>query len=495
MSRRYSFFKISFSKIKRALIFCSAFLVLLFYQNCAQNDSWTIENNKVAVMAPKSCLFNGQTLSEGQTITTYQNSSVPYGQSCLSQVETCTNGVLSGSYTFPSCSVNPPASCTFNGQTIAHGQTVTASQASTVPYGQSCSSENRTCNNGTLSGTYAFSSCTPGAPASCLFNGVTIPSGQTVTASQASTVPYGHSCSSEVRTCTNGTLSGTFAFSSCSVTPPASCTFNGQTIPHGQTITAYQAPAATMTQACVSQVETCTNGSFNGNYAYASCASCTVSNVSTMAKILFLVDTSGSNTSTDPSNTYRLGSINTFFNTYKSKNNFYWGLISFGDTDVDYVSQAGSASTFTSSSTVMQNAITSFSAGTIAFGLTPYLSAMQDAQRAITNDPDNTSGNRASGLKYYVVLMSDGVPSDFTPAGAISYTTTSANYTPYVNALLGAAPGAVTLDTVLYGNQNASTVPVNMLSGIASDGHGVFTDSTNLSTININNLMQKTVCP
>lgn len=43
---------------------------------------------------------------------------------------------------------------------IAHNETVTRYQASTVPYGQLCASETRTCDDGALSGSYTFESCT-----------------------------------------------------------------------------------------------------------------------------------------------------------------------------------------------------------------------------------------------------------------------------------------------------------------------------------------------
>ena len=50
-------------------------------------------------------------------------------------------------------------SCTFNNQIVAHGASVTAYQASSVPAGQSCASQQRTCTNGTLSGIYAHATC------------------------------------------------------------------------------------------------------------------------------------------------------------------------------------------------------------------------------------------------------------------------------------------------------------------------------------------------
>lgn len=61
--------------------------------------------------------------------------------------------------------VNPPASCTAPwGSTVTHGSSVTAYQASTVPYGSTCNSQTRTCTDGTLSGSYAYDSCTVNDP-------------------------------------------------------------------------------------------------------------------------------------------------------------------------------------------------------------------------------------------------------------------------------------------------------------------------------------------
>jgi len=74
------------------------------------------------------------------------------------------------------------------------------------------------CKNG---GTYypANNSCS--SATSCLFNGFSIPSGNTVTAYQASSVISPATCQSQVRTCTNGVLSGSYAYSSCTVTIPS----------------------------------------------------------------------------------------------------------------------------------------------------------------------------------------------------------------------------------------------------------------------------------
>lgn len=116
-----------------------------------------------AQQSPTSCTFNGQTIQSGGNVTAYKDSSVPYGSQCVSETRTCANGTLSGSYTNASCTVQGAASCTFNGQTIQSGSSVTAYREDNVPPGSQCTSETRTCTNGTLSGSYTKSSCSVGS--------------------------------------------------------------------------------------------------------------------------------------------------------------------------------------------------------------------------------------------------------------------------------------------------------------------------------------------
>jgi hypothetical protein len=219
-----------------------------------------------------SCLFNGQTIAHGQSVQAYANSTVNFGSTCSAQTRTCNNGVLSGSNQYASCSVNQPASCLFNGQTIAHGQSVNAFQTSSVSYGSLCTIEQRTCNNGALSGSYSYSSCAVDQPASCIFNGQTVAHGQVVTAFQNSSVGFGSSCQSEQRMCDNGVMSGSYQYGSCNVDQPASCLFDGQTIAHGQSVQAYPTSSVGFDAFCISETRTCSNGVLSGSNQYSSCS-------------------------------------------------------------------------------------------------------------------------------------------------------------------------------------------------------------------------------
>lgn len=226
-----------------------------------------------AVGAPASCLFNGRTIAHGAKVKAYLSSVSAKGAACVVEDRTCANGSLSGSYQYSSCALTGFKSCLFNGSTVAHGVSITAFEKSSVPSGQLCSPITRTCQDGVLSGSGSFASCNVAAPSSCVFNSQTVAHSQVVTAYHSSTVPFGASCAAklEQRKCTNGILSGTAAFASCQVNSPAACAINGATVPHNGTIQLYHAQQATSTVACSRETRTCTNGALSGSARFASC--------------------------------------------------------------------------------------------------------------------------------------------------------------------------------------------------------------------------------
>lgn len=234
--------------------------------------------------APQSCTFNGTSVASGQSVTAYQSSSVPFNQTCTSQSRTCTNGTLSGSYTNTSCSVAAAASCTFNGQAISSGSSITAYQSSSVLFGQQCVAQTRNCQNGTLSGAYAYGACSVGGAASCTLDGINVAHGSSQTFYSTRMVPFGSLCSaiSQSRTCANGTLSGSasYQYGTCAPGAANSCSFNNQSVAHGASVTAYQSSAVPLGQQCTAQMRACQDGTLSGTYQYPACvagtaASCT----------------------------------------------------------------------------------------------------------------------------------------------------------------------------------------------------------------------------
>lgn len=133
-------------------------------------------------------------------------------------VRTCTNGVLDGTGTFGSCVVDQPLACQFNGMTVPSGQSVTAYLTSTVPAGSICQPQTRVCTNGVLSSAGEFATCSPATPAACLVNGQTVASGSSIVLFKTAVAASG-SCETETRVCTNGALSGTATFLACDNSP------------------------------------------------------------------------------------------------------------------------------------------------------------------------------------------------------------------------------------------------------------------------------------
>jgi len=178
---------------------------------------------KPAAAAPSTCSLPwGGLIADGQSVTAWNASSSCGG--CSSQTRTCSNGSLSGSFTFSSCTTSC-TSCNLPwGGSISHGQSVTAWNTSSSCGG--CSPQTRTCSNGSLSGSFTFSSCTTSCTSCNLPWGGSIAHGQSVVAfrygseEQAYQVGVCHESQyRQTRTCSNGSLSGSYQYGSCQVAP------------------------------------------------------------------------------------------------------------------------------------------------------------------------------------------------------------------------------------------------------------------------------------
>ncbi len=257
-------------------------VILVIFQNCSKStfSASTADSSSgddTNILSAGGCRFTGGAIAYGERVWAYQNSGVPTGSQCVVEERACSNGVLSGSFNFRTCSAGAPAACIFNGQQIESGKSADAFETSSVAFGAQCAKQSRQCNNGTLSGTFEFGACSPGAPLSCLFNGQQIAHGAPpVLAFPTSTVAYDKTCTPELRTCRNGVLSGNAGsiFSTCSPGAPASCTLNGQNIPHGGSsgflFTTASVPFGSMCPAAVQRV--CTNNVLsNANAVHATC--------------------------------------------------------------------------------------------------------------------------------------------------------------------------------------------------------------------------------
>ncbi|MES3004916.1 MAG: InlB B-repeat-containing protein [Patescibacteria group bacterium] len=229
----------------------------------AGGTSPSASSGPTAVANYCGCSSPWGTVAHGYSNTAYSESS-PAG-ACSPQTRTCSNGSMSGSYTVTSCT---PGCASTPWGAVTHGYSNTAYQTSSVPYGSSCASQTRTCSSGTLTGSYTATSCSVEGPASCSSPWGTVAHGYSNTAYQSSSVPYGSSCAPQTRTCSNGSMSGSYTATSCSVEGPASCSSPWGTVAHGYSNTAYSASAADV---CSSQTRTCSNGSLSGTYSATGC--------------------------------------------------------------------------------------------------------------------------------------------------------------------------------------------------------------------------------
>lgn len=216
--------------------------------------------------------------------------------------------------------------------------------------------------------------------------------------------------------------------------------------------------------------QNCSQANFKTSAASLAYQSCTQQLGSTTLpiKVMFVVDTSGSNAGTggsDPSKAVRGGSIAQFFTTYQTRSNFAWGFLYFSGSVASSLVGGTSSPQFTASASQMQQAISSFY-GIQDYGLTPYMAALNMARQAVQNDttaPSNT--------KYVVVFLSDGLPDPIVD---------DATLRAGVKALLGVRPGQVSFNAIYYGD--ADVAANTRLKMMATVGLGQFLDTNNNPT-------------
>lgn len=107
----------------------------------------------------------------------------------------------------------------------------------------------------------------------CNFNGNTVLHGSSVTAYQEASVSFGSTCSSQSRTCNNGVLSGSYFNTSCLVQEGASCSYNSITYNHGANVPGYSSSSVAFNQSCLSVAVngTCNNGVIPNQPNYSTC--------------------------------------------------------------------------------------------------------------------------------------------------------------------------------------------------------------------------------
>lgn len=181
-------------------------------------------------------------------------------------------------------------------------------------------------------------------------------------------------------------------------------------------------------------------------------------------RMIFVVDISGSNagrSGTDPDKDVRAGSMQRFFNSYSSRVNFGWSLLTFAGASAIVITQNANALS-------MQNALNSFSSMKDE-GNTPYVPALRSAADTIRAD-----SSAPATTKYIVTFLSDGMPNPNVSESSLR---------SEVEKLIAVAPGRVSLNTVFYGDANADAS--ERLRKMAAAGGGNFLNTNNNPTGNV----------
>ena len=215
---------------------------------------------------------------------------------------------------------------------------------------------------------------------------------------------------------------------------------------------------------------------------------CTIETVtsSKTVKMLFLMDTSGSNLSnnskpgTDVNKVWRLKTIDSFLQVYQGKSNFQFGFAYFKEEFAASLMNSGSHGVFTKDSAKITQAITDFKA-VADHGSTPYDQALLLVKDMISYDQQQNSNSK--DIIYVVVMVSDGVPANcpyMNGASGLSLLESD------VNSVMASARGQISMNTVyLYNSQVPTASDKVYLQKISSVGDRTFLEANSQSTLAI----------
>ena len=134
------------------------------------------ENLNVAPLASCTLPWGGK-IAHNATVTAYQSANAAFGTSCVSEQRKCDDGTLSGTFGVQNCSVTAAVACTLPwGGTVAHGDIATAYSEASIPfaaaYGCADRRQDRECVDGTLSGSVSYDkeTCVKGEASPCAAN-------------------------------------------------------------------------------------------------------------------------------------------------------------------------------------------------------------------------------------------------------------------------------------------------------------------------------------
>lgn len=220
-------------------------------------------------------------------------------------------------------------------------------------------------------------------------------------------------------------------------------------------------------------------------------------NTTKNVKVLFLIDTSGSNASnngapgTDVDKVWRLKTINNFIDKYHSKPNFEFGFAYFqGTKSLPLITASNGQGLFTKNMTEVNQAIDKLKAIKDE-GNTPYDAGLAVVRDMIHYDQAQMA---AKDVGYVLVMVSDGTPTNTSYTEPVNGMN---NLSSDVKSIMAEAPGQISLNTVYLYNQAAPTASQkSYLQKISSVGSGAFIEANSNQTVEISDSVQvpSTVC-
>lgn len=206
-------------------------------------------------------------------------------------------------------------------------------------------------------------------------------------------------------------------------------------------------------------------------------------------KILFLIDTSGSNAGslfkpgTDENKVWRLKTLNAFIDKYSSKPNFSFGFAVFQGRDAVPLIESSGKGIFTNTKSEIDQAIVSFT-NTPDTGNTPYDAALNELKEMITYDQQLHPSNEVG---YVLVMISDGTPTNDSYVGSNGMS----NMSNDVIDIMNIAPGQISLNTVyLFNNEIPTASEKSYLQKISELGKGAFIEASSQQTLEISETIQ-----
>jgi hypothetical protein len=187
-------------------------------------------------------------------------------------------------------------------------------------------------------------------------------------------------------------------------------------------------------------------------------------------KFMFVVDKSGSNTSTDPGADKRYTNIMRFYDENMTEPYFKWGLIAYVNTEpITYIENPY----FSQDDAQIRQGIERLREGDS--GGTPYGSALARTKDVIRQDIQD---NRDEESIYMIFFISDGDPTDISDVNALR---------GLVDDIQQLSPGKIFMSTAYYGPNSAGAI--HRLEQMADAGDGKFVNFNNTDELDFNELI------